>query len=276
MPVAAVNGIEIAYEVHGEGEPIVLVCGTGQRADSWSFLGMVSEPVEQGYQVITFDNRGMAPSGCPVGPYTVEVMAEDTIGLIEHLGLSRVRIAGISLGGFITFQVARSRPDLVSAAICIAGLVGGSRYVQMLTDARVDALREGRDIPAALDAMLSMPGTFAPGTLQNDAIVEVMTSMMGSVSSEWSGPGRQGQYEADTKWIRHTSQWQEQALAETTVPVLVIAHEYDLFFPPSLLAWGAQRLPAGQFLEINGCGHAGVEDIEAHRQAAMKFFASVG
>jgi pimeloyl-ACP methyl ester carboxylesterase len=276
MPVAAVNGIEIAYEVQGEGEPIILVCGTGQRADSWSFLGMVSDPVEQGYQVITFDNRGMAPSGCPAGPYTVEIMAEDTVGLIEHLGLSGVRIAGISLGGFITFQVARRRPDLVRAAVCIAGLVGGSRYVQMLTAARVDALREGRDMPAALDAMLSMPGTFAPATLQNDAVVEVMTSMMmGSVSGEWSGPGRRGQYEADTQWISHPPQWQEEALAETTVPVLVIAHEFDLFFPPSLLAWGAQRLPAGEFLEISGCGHAGVEDIEAHRQAAMKFFASV-
>ncbi|HXQ60366.1 MAG TPA: hypothetical protein VN799_09705, partial [Acidimicrobiales bacterium] len=66
-----------------------------------------------------------------------------------------------------------------------------------------------------------------------------------------------------------------QALAETTVPVLVMAHEFDLFFPPRLLAWGAQQLPAGQFLEIAGCGHAGVEDIVTHRDAAMKFFASV-
>jgi pimeloyl-ACP methyl ester carboxylesterase len=275
MPVAAVNGIEIAYEVHGEGEPLVLVCGTGQRADSWGFLGMVSEPVAQGYQVITFDNRGMAPSGCPEGRYTVEMMAEDTAGLIEHLGLSQVRIAGISLGGFITFQVARSRPDLVRGAVCIAGLVGGSRYVQMLTDARVDALRQGRDMPAALDALLSWPATFAPATLQDDAVVEAMTAMMGPVFGQWSGPGRRGQYEADTDWIRHPTQWQEEALAETNVPLLVMAHEFDLFFPPSLLAWGAERLRFGQFLEIGGCGHAGVEDIGAHRDAALKFFGSL-
>jgi pimeloyl-ACP methyl ester carboxylesterase len=275
MPMASVNGIDIAYEVHGEGEPIVLVCGTGQRADSWSFLGMVTEPVEQGYQIITFDNRGMAPSACPRGPYSVEMMAEDTAGLIEHLGLPPVRVAGISLGGFITFQLARSRPDLVRAAVCIAGLVGGSRYVQMLTDARVDAIREGRDIPPVLDSLLSLPGTFAPATLQNDAVVEAMTTMMDSVGGQWSGPGRQGQYEADTDWIRRTTQWQEAALTETTVPVLVVAHQFDLFFPPSLLARGAERLPAGQYLEIAGCGHAGVEDIGAHREAAMKFFASV-
>lgn len=275
MAVVDVNGIDIAYQVHGEGEPIVLVCGTGQRADSWSFLGMISEPVAQGYQVITFDNRGMAPSGCPPGPYTVEMMAQDTVGLIEHLGLSGVRMAGISLGGFITFQVARSRPDLVRAAVCIAGLVGGSRYVQMLTDARVESLREGRHMPAALDTLLSLPGTFAPATLQNDAVVEAMTTMMASMSGEWSGPGRRGQYEADTEWIRHSPQWQEEALAETTVPVLVVAHEFDLFFPPALLAWGAERLAAGQFREISGCGHSGVEDIGAHVEAAMKFFAAV-
>jgi pimeloyl-ACP methyl ester carboxylesterase len=275
VAVVEVNGVDIAYDVHGEGEPIVLVCGTGQRADSWSFLGMVTEPVARGYQVITFDNRGMAPSGCPPGPYTVEMMAQDTVGLIEHLGLSGVRIAGISLGGFITFQVARCRPDLVRAAVCIAGLVGGSRYVRMLTDARVESLRQGLAIPAALDALLSLPGTFAPATLQNDAVVEAMTTMMASTSSEWSGPGRRGQYEADTTWIGHSQQWQEQALAETTVPVLVMAHEFDLFFPPALLAWGAQRLAAGQFLEIGGCGHSGIEDIAGHVEAALKFFASV-
>jgi len=275
MPVASVNGTEISYQVHGEGEPLVLVCGTGQRADSWSFLGMVTEPVEQGYQVVTFDNRGMAPSGCPEGPYTVEMMAEDTVGLIEHLGLSQVRMAGISLGGFVTFQVARSRPDLIRSAVCIAGLVGGSRYVQMLTDARVESLRDGHRMPAVLDSLLSLPGTFAPATLQNDAVVEAMTAMMDSVFGQWSGPGRQGQYEADTDWIRRSTEWQEQALAETTVPLLVMAHEFDLFFPPTLLSWGAQRLPAGQFLEIAGCGHAGVEDIAGHRDAAMKFFASL-
>jgi pimeloyl-ACP methyl ester carboxylesterase len=55
----------------------------------------------------------------------------------------------------------------------------------------------------------------------------------------------------------------------------VVAHEFDLFFPPTLLAWGAERLPAGEFLEIRGCGHAGVEDIPAHREAAMKFFATL-
>jgi pimeloyl-ACP methyl ester carboxylesterase len=275
MPVVAVNGTEIAYEVHGEGAPLVLVCGTGQRADSWTFLGLVDQPVAEGYQVVTFDNRGIAPSGCPTGPYTVEMMAEDCVGLIEHLGLSGVRIAGISLGGFITFQVARSRPDLVHSAVCFAGLVGGSRYVQLLSRARIDALRAGHDMPAALDALLGMPATLAPATVQDDHFVEFMHGLAGSVFGTWSGPGRQGQYEADCDWISRDAQWQAEALAGTTVPLLVVAHEFDLFFPPPLLAGAADTLPAGQFHVIPGCGHAGFEDIDAHRDVAFKFFASV-
>jgi 3-oxoadipate enol-lactonase len=275
MAVARVNGTEIAYEVHGDGEPMVLVCGTGQRADSWALLGMIDEPVAAGYQVISFDNRGMAPSGCPEGRYTVEMMAKDTVGLIEHLGLTGVRMAGISLGGFITFQVARSRPDLVKGAACIAGLVGGSKYVQMLSEARVAALIEGVELPATLDALLAMPTTFTPKTLQDDVMVELMTSTMDAVFGQWSGPGRTGQYEADTDWIRRPEKWQEEALAETNVPLLVVAHEFDLFFPPALLARAAERLPQGEFLEIKGCGHAGVEDIPAHREAALKFFGTL-
>lgn len=275
MPVAPLNGIDIAYEEHGEGEPILLVCGTGQRAASWSFLGMIDQPVARGYQVITFDNRGMAPSGCPDGGYTVEVMAEDAIALVEHLGLDRVRIAGISLGGFIAFEVARRRPDLVRGAVCIAGLVGGSRYVQLLSQARIDAIGSGARLPAALDSLLSLPVTFAPATVQNDDVVELVTSMMGPVFGTWTGPGRRGQLEADTEWIARPVSWQEQALAETAVPVLVIAHEFDLFFPPALLRWGAERLPAGRFAEIPGCGHAGMEDLAAHQEVALKFFASL-
>jgi pimeloyl-ACP methyl ester carboxylesterase len=102
-----------------------------------------------------------------------------------------------------------------------------------------------------------------------------MTSTMDAVFGEWSGPGRKGQYEADTDWIRRPEDWQEEALAETVVPILVVAHEFDLFFPPAFLARRAERLPKGEFLEIKGCGHAGIEDIAAHREAALKFFATL-
>ena len=147
--------------------------------------------------------------------------------------------------------------------------------MQLLSEARVAAVAEGRELPAALDGLLAMPTTFAPKTLQDDGVVELMTAAMDSVFGEWSGPGRTGQYEADTEWIRRPDPWQDAALAETTVPLLVVAHEFDLFFPPALLARKAEKLPKGEFLEIKGCGHAGMEDIGGHREAVLKFFGTL-
>ena len=57
MAEATVNGVRLAYDVHGEGEPVLLICATGQPAFSWS-LSQVPALTGAGYQVITFDNRG--------------------------------------------------------------------------------------------------------------------------------------------------------------------------------------------------------------------------
>src|SRR5437660_5654733 len=99
MPEAHVNGVTLAYEVHGEGEPVVLVCATGQRAFTWQ-LFQVPALIAAGYQVVIFDNRGMPPSGVTPPPYSVSHLVDDVAGLIEHLGLASCRVAGFSLGAF--------------------------------------------------------------------------------------------------------------------------------------------------------------------------------
>src|SRR5688572_22810475 len=119
MPEATVNGVRLAYEVHGEGEPVLLICGTGQPAFSWT-LHQVPALTAAGYQVVTFDNRGVAPSEEPEGPYTVEGMADDAAALIEHLGIGPCRVAGYSLGALIAQELALARPELVRSAVLMA------------------------------------------------------------------------------------------------------------------------------------------------------------
>jgi pimeloyl-ACP methyl ester carboxylesterase len=67
MAEVDLGDVRIAYEVSGEGEPVVLICGCGQPAIAWH-LGLVPALTAAGYQVITFDNRGMAPSSSPPAP----------------------------------------------------------------------------------------------------------------------------------------------------------------------------------------------------------------
>jgi pimeloyl-ACP methyl ester carboxylesterase len=275
MPTADVNGVQLADDVQGSGDPLVFVCGTGQRADSWAAMGIVGHGVAEGYQVVTFDNRGMPPSTAPPGAYSVETMAADAAALIEHLGLRDVNVAGISLGGFITFELARTRPDLVRGAACIAGLVGGSSYARLWIQAWLEAVEAGIDVPRALEYIGGLPSNMAPATMQDDAAVELLVGLAPDALPDWQGPGRVGQYHADHDWMSRPKEWQAQALGETDVPVLVIAHEFDVVIPPALLRWGADLLPAGRFVEIAGCGHAGVENIPAHREAMSAFFAGL-
>src|SRR6187399_2168266 len=120
MREATVNGVRLAYEVHGEGDPLVLVCGLGQPAMTWQF-SILPGLVAAGYQVVTFDSRGVPPSEAPPAPYTVAQMAGDTAALIEHLGIGHCVVAGYSLGSWICEVLAADRPDLVRAAVFIAG-----------------------------------------------------------------------------------------------------------------------------------------------------------
>ena len=90
MAEATVNGVRLAYDVHGTGDPVVLVCGTGQPAMSW-LAYQVPALTAAGYQVVTFDNRGVPPSDAPTGPYSVRGMADKVAGPSFATGVGLIK-----------------------------------------------------------------------------------------------------------------------------------------------------------------------------------------
>lgn len=96
MPSAKVNGISIDYKVEGQGEPLVMIMGLGGARSSWrSQTGFFKKY----YRTVTFDNRGVGKSDKPAGPYTIRMMADDTIGLMDHLSIEKAHVLGVSMGG---------------------------------------------------------------------------------------------------------------------------------------------------------------------------------
>lgn len=114
MPSVNVNDINIYYEVHGEGEPLVIIWGMGGEISSF-----VDRLVELGkdLKVITFDNRGTGRSDKPDEPYSFEQMAEDTVGLMDVLGIGRAHLLGISMGSRIAIAIAAKYPGRVKSLI---------------------------------------------------------------------------------------------------------------------------------------------------------------
>src|SRR5205823_1197076 len=140
------GGVTIAYEVFGDGEPVVLVCGCGEPAVAWQ-LQIAPALVAAGYQVVTFDNRGVAPSSSPTPPYSIREMVADTVALLDHLGLERVRIAGYSMGGWVAETMAIERAPRVRAAAFIGSCNEATAWELAITTVERDIAALDPDLP---------------------------------------------------------------------------------------------------------------------------------
>jgi pimeloyl-ACP methyl ester carboxylesterase len=181
-------GVEIAYSVDGEGEPILLIHGFASNGRvNWASTGWVRFLAERGRQVIAIDNRGHGLSAKPHDPaaYPAAAMAEDARRLIEHLGFEAMDVMGYSMGARIAALLAIHHPRRVRRVV-LAGLaenmirgLGGSEAIAAaleasslaaVTDAGARAFRQfaeqtGSDLKALAACMRATRQRIGPDDL---------------------------------------------------------------------------------------------------------------
>ncbi len=136
MPYAQVNGVKLYYEVHGDGDPVILICGLGSQLQSWA----TQVPIySKHFKVIVFDNRGSGKSDKPEEKYLTSDMADDTAALMEELGIESAHIVGKSMGGMIAQWLAIKYPKKVQKLVL--GCSSASR-----DEVGNEILRMGREI----------------------------------------------------------------------------------------------------------------------------------
>lgn len=146
MPQVQTNGVTIEYETFGpeDGAPMLLVMGLGCQLTRWP-PALIDRLTARGFRVIRFDNRdvglsthfheagapnlpevaGIALSGgTPPAPYTLDDMAADAAGLLDHLGVRRAHLVGVSMGGMIAQSFALAWPDRVLSLTSIMSSTG--------------------------------------------------------------------------------------------------------------------------------------------------------
>lgn len=123
LSTVSLNGVEIAYRVQGEGEPLLLLHGFFGSSADWVHLFDV-EDLASRYRLIMPDARGHGRSTNPTGAFSFRLCAADVRGLLDHLGLARVKSVGLSLGGGTLFHVATQEPDRLEAMV----LIGAPSY----------------------------------------------------------------------------------------------------------------------------------------------------
>jgi pimeloyl-ACP methyl ester carboxylesterase len=114
---AKVNGLEMYYEVHGGGEPLILLHGgVGAIEMFGEVLGLLAE----GRQVIAADLQAHGRTADIDRPLSIEVMADDVGALVEHLGFERADVMGYSLGGAVALQTAIRHPRVVRKLVVVS------------------------------------------------------------------------------------------------------------------------------------------------------------
>jgi thioesterase CepJ len=252
MPEAALDDVTIAYDEFGDeaDTPVVLIAGCGQPAVAWQ-VGVVPALVAAGYRIVTFDNRGYAPSSSPPAPYSVAQMADDTLALLDHLQIANAHVVGHSLGGWIAETIAARHPERVRAAAFLGSCNTPTAWEQAITTVERDLARLDYDLPPLFYATETL--RYLPNKdLQDTDLVRTWLELIGD-QEPWPNPGRLGQYEACLQWS--TDPGHGAAWPTITVPCLVMAFEHDIDSPPAEARKAAAMIPNARYVEIDDASH---------------------
>lgn len=115
MPTEKVNGIELYYESHGSGEPLLFLHGGGGMGADWQFIGR-----EWPFQVIAPDLPEHGRSTGHPGPWTHRAAAQDVLALLDRLKIERCKAVGISMGGNALLHMASSQPERIEAMVLVS------------------------------------------------------------------------------------------------------------------------------------------------------------
>ena len=245
MRHADVNGIQIAYGVHGSGPPLVLIMGYRLSSLAWP-LGFVEALVER-FTVVLFDNRGTGASDKPTIGYEISNMAKDVCGLMDHLEIARANVLGYSMGGAIAQDFVRQFPDRVLGLVLCATMCGGPRAIYAPPSV-IRVMRELDGLKPEEIARQIWSVTYSPGYLENHR--ELAESQM---RREIAAPTPL--HAADLQFQAFAEFDCSKALPNIQAPTLVLTGDLDQLISPRNSKFIASRVPGASLIVIPSCGH---------------------
>ncbi len=223
MPTTQVGSHTVYYDEYGAGHPLLLLTGLGaSRLGWWKQI----EPLAKKYRVINMDNRDAGDSARGTSAYSIADMADDAAGLIQNLKLGRVFVMGISMGGFISQELALRHPALVEKLILVATSAGGAGYVRPAPEIAAVLMRvEGEDIETRVRR--TYPLITGPGYMQEHP-ADLDQAIANAKAKPMSVEGYQRQLGA---CMVHSGVGVVERLARMNIPTLVIHGDHDPLIP---------------------------------------------
>lgn len=243
MPSVQINGGELYYESHGDGEPVLLIAGFACDHSYWS---PVLPALSARHRVIMFDNRGTGRTTAPVASLSMPQMAADAAALLEALDLSSAHVVGHSMGGIIAQELAFSRPARVTSLTLISSWARlderGRAIIELWGE--LPKLTDPRTMGRLIAPWMYTNRLFArPGAI--DTLIDDMLAV---------------QYPPTLDGIQQQSR--AIRLADTSVrlgqircPTLVVVGREDILLPVAYSQALIDGIPGSEILVLEQTGH---------------------
>jgi 3-oxoadipate enol-lactonase len=257
MPHTKINGASLHYQFDGAGSaPVILFSNSlGTNLHMWDAQ---RSTLSKTYRVLRYDSRGHGQSEATPGPYTIEMLGKDAIGLLDALNIRRVLCCGLSLGGVIAQWLGVHARDRLNAIVISnsAAKIGNDDF----WNKRIERLREGGIAPVA-EAQLLRWFT-EKYVAANPDVIERMKQMF--VATPVDG------YIATCEAIRDSDL--RGAINHIQTPTLVLAGAHDVVTPPADGKFMAVGIPGAQYAEMNASHLSNIEDATNFTSTILDFF----
>lgn len=264
MPKVQVNGINLFYEVEGEGEPLLLIYGLAGRGNGWKFQ---VEALSSRFQIITFDNRGVGETDQPETPFTLGDIADDAAALLDHLGIASAFVFGISMGGMIAQEFALRHSQRVRK-LMLGCTHPGIKHCVPSPAWVTEIFKSLPGKPREQVVRECTPINYSTFTQQHrPELIESLVPLF--VDNRQRAHGYAGQLKAI---------WEFNAfdrLPQLDVQTLVMTGTDDVLVVPANSKIIAERIPNARLIEFPEAGHLFfIEKADDVNQALLEFFVS--
>ncbi|MGF6771700.1 3-oxoadipate enol-lactonase [Paraburkholderia sp. GAS199] len=258
MPYAAVNGTELHYRIdgdrHGNAPWIVLSNSLGSDLSMWT---PQVAALAKHFRVLRYDTRGHGHSEAPKGPYTIEQLAGDVLGLMDTLKIARANFCGLSMGGLTGVALAArhgSRFERVVLCNTAARIGSPEVWVPRAAKARTEGMN------ALADAVL--PRWFTAEYMQREPVVLAM------IRDVFVHTDKEG-YASNCEAIDATDLRPEAPGIK--LPTLVISGTHDLAATPAQGRELAQSIPGARYVELDASHISNIEQVDAFTKTVLDF-----
>ncbi len=260
MPQAKVRDVNLHYDEHGRGDPLMMIMGLGASSAAWD-PELVAD-LAKSFRVITFDNRGTGQSDKPDIPYSIEMFADDAAGLLDHLHIPTAHIFGVSMGGMISQELALRHAPHTHTLTLGCTTAGGKNSVPPPPESLkvLTAPREGVSPEDIIRR--GWPLGYTP-----EYIASHRAELEASISRLLKHPTPPFAFQRQLEGTYTLQTWDR--LPQIKAPTLVITGAKDVLIPAKNSELIASRIPGAKLHLIPNAGHSFMS--EAREEFARVF-----